>query len=105
VHNKLKPYALFFDGCIEALDGIHILAHVCHESRLDYINRKGWPIYNILGIMDMDMWFTFVGAGLFGSCHDMTVLMNCMGEANYPHPPVGMVPCYVGIAYIVFITI
>jgi hypothetical protein len=51
------------------------------------------------------MRFTFVGAGLVGSCHDMTVLMNCMGEANYPHRPVGMVPCYIGIAYIVFITI
>jgi hypothetical protein len=30
---------------------------------------------------------------------------GCIGEANYPHPPAGMVVCYVGIAYIVFITI
>jgi hypothetical protein len=69
VHNKLGPYAPFFDGCIGALDGTHILAHVCHESRLDYINRKGWPSYNILSIVDMDMRFTFVGAGLAGSYH------------------------------------
>jgi hypothetical protein len=27
------------------------------------------------------MQFTFVGAGLAGSCHDMAVLRNCMGEA------------------------
>jgi hypothetical protein len=85
VHNKLRPYALFFDGCIGALDGTHILAHVCHESRLEHKNRKGWPSYNVLAIVDMDMWFTFVGVGLPGSCHDMAVLRNCMGEANYPH--------------------
>jgi hypothetical protein len=87
-----------------ALDGAHIPSHVYHESRLAYINRKGWPRYTVLGILDMDMRFTCVGAGLGGSCHDMTVLRDCMGEANYPHPPAGMVACYVGIAYIVFIT-
>jgi hypothetical protein len=105
MHNKLRPYVPFFDRCIEALDGTHILAHVCNESRLDYINRKGWPIYNILGIVDMDMRFTFIGAGLTSSCHDMAVLSNCMGEVNCSHPPAGMVACYVGIAYIVFIMI
>jgi hypothetical protein len=104
VHNKLMPYAPFFDGCIGALDGTHILAHICHESRLDYINRKGLSSYNILGIMDMDMWFTFVGEGLAGSCHDMVVLRDCMGEANYLYLPAGMVACYVVITYIVFIT-
>ena len=78
VHKKLRPYASFFDGCIRALDGTHIPAHVCHESRLEHINRKGWPSYNLLGIVDMDMRFTFVGAGLAGSCHDMAVLRSCM---------------------------
>jgi hypothetical protein len=101
LHNKLRPYAPFFDGFIGALDGTHIPAHVCHESRLEHINRKGWPSYNVLGIVDMDMRFTFVGAGMAGSCHDMVVLRSCMGEANYPHPPTGMVACYVGIAYII----
>jgi hypothetical protein len=36
VCNKLGPYASFFDGCIGALDGTHIPAHVCHESRLEH---------------------------------------------------------------------
>jgi hypothetical protein len=40
VHNKLMLYSPFFDGCIGALDGTYILAHVGHESRLDYINKK-----------------------------------------------------------------
>jgi hypothetical protein len=79
VHKKLRLYAPFFDGCIRALDGTYIPAHVCHESRLDYINIKGRPSYNILGIVDIDMRFTFVGVGLACSCHDMAVLKNCMG--------------------------
>jgi hypothetical protein len=105
VHNKLMPYASFFGGCIGALDGTHIPAHVCHESRLDYKNIKEWPSYNVLGVVDMDMRFTFVGGRLAGSCHDMVVLRDCMGEANYPHSPACMVACYVGIAYIVFTTL
>jgi hypothetical protein len=40
VHNKLMLHAPFFDGCIGALDGTHVPAHIGHESRLDYINRK-----------------------------------------------------------------
>jgi hypothetical protein len=71
-----------------------------HTFQLTYVmsrglntNRKGWPIYNVLCIVDMDMRFTFVGAGLAGSCHGMVVLRSCMGEANYPHLPAGMVAC------------
>jgi hypothetical protein len=94
VNHKLTPYAPFFDGCIGALDGTHIPALVCQESRLDFVNRKGWPSYNVLGIVDMDMRFTFVGAGRAGSCHDMAVLRDCMRQPNYPHPPPGMVSCY-----------
>jgi hypothetical protein len=31
----------------------------------------------------MDMQFTYVGAGLASSCHDMSVLRDCMVQANY----------------------
>jgi hypothetical protein len=55
VHNKLRPYAPFFDGCIGALGDTHIPAQICHESRLEHTNRKGWPSYNVLAIVDMDM--------------------------------------------------
>jgi hypothetical protein len=105
VHNKLMSYSPFFDGCIGALDGTHIPAHVGHESRLDYINKKGWPSYNVIGIVDMGMRFTYVDVGLASSCHDMSVLRDCMVQANYPHPPAGMVACYVVTAYIVVCTL
>jgi hypothetical protein len=64
-----------------------------------------WPNYNVIGIVDMDLRFTYVGAELVGSCHDMSVLRDCMVQANYPHPPAGMMACYVGTAYIVVYTL
>ncbi|WVZ64601.1 hypothetical protein U9M48_014096, partial [Paspalum notatum var. saurae] len=89
VHPRLLRYAPYFDGCIGALDGTHIPARINHDSRLDFINRKGRTSFNVLGIVDMDMRFTYVGAGRAGSCHDMAVLRDCMQMANYPHPPAG----------------
>ena len=43
---------------------------------------------NVLGIVDMDGLFTYVGAGSAGSSHDMSVL-TYMGRPDYPHPPAG----------------
>lgn len=41
VHEELMPYAPFFDGCIDVLDGMHILVTVNRNAMLDYMNRKG----------------------------------------------------------------
>jgi hypothetical protein len=85
VHHRLFPYAPYFDGCIGALDGTHSLARINHESRLDFINRKGPASFNVLAIVDMDMCFTYVGGGMVGSCHDMAVLRDCIETTNFPH--------------------
>jgi hypothetical protein len=37
----------------------------------------------------MDGRFTFVGVGMAGSVHDMSVLRECWKEKNFPHPPHG----------------
>ncbi|WVZ88353.1 hypothetical protein U9M48_034884, partial [Paspalum notatum var. saurae] len=89
LHPRLLPYAPYFDGCIGAIDGTHIRARINHDSRLDFINRKGCTTFNVLAIVDMDMRFTYVGMGRAGSCHDMAVLRDCMATANYPHPSPG----------------
>ena len=44
---------------------------------------------NVLGIVDMDELFTYVGAGSTGSSHDMLVLTYYMGRPDYPYPPAG----------------
>ena len=74
-----------------ALDGTHIKVQVSRKSRLDFMNRKGEDTMNVLGIVDMDGLFTYVGAGSVGSSHDMSVLTYYMGRPYYPHPPAGKI--------------
>jgi hypothetical protein len=55
------------------------------------MNRKGTTSINVCAIMDMDMRFTFVGAGKVGSVHDMEVLNDCWENApTFLHPPRGV---------------
>jgi hypothetical protein len=37
----------------------------------------------------MMCWFTFVGAGKAGACHDVAVLSDCQRDPRFPHPPPG----------------
>ena len=71
------------------LDGTHIKVSVNKEAKLDYINRKGDVTINVCAIVDMDMRFTFVGARMAGSVHDMAVLRECWRQPMFPHPPQG----------------
>ena len=59
------------------------------QAKVDYINRKGDVTINVCVIVDMDGRFTFIGAGMAGSVHDMAVLRDCWVEPNFPHPPHG----------------
>ena len=59
---------------------------VSRKSRLDFMNRKGEVTMNVLGIVDMDGLFTYVGAGSAGSSHDMSVLTYYLGRLDFPHP-------------------
>jgi len=89
IHPRFDEFRPYFDGCIGALDGTHIKVQVSRKSRLDFMNRKGEVTMNVLGIVDMDGLFTYVGAGSAGSSHDMSVLTYYMGRPDYPHPPAG----------------
>ena len=89
IHPRFDEFRPYFDGCIGALDGTRIKVQVSHKSRVDFMNRKGDVTMNVLGIVDMDGLFTYVGAGSAGSSHDMSVLTYYMGRPDYPHPPAG----------------
>ena len=89
VHAQFSTYAPFFDGCIGVLDGTHIKVGVNKEAKLDYINMKGDVTINVCAIMDMDMRFMFVGAGMAGSVHDTAVLRECWRQPTFLHPPQG----------------
>ena len=89
VSHKLAAYAPWFDGCIGAIDGMHIKVEVNREANVDFFNRKGKTIINICAIVDMDGRFTYVGARKAGACHDMAVLKDYQDDASFPHPPPG----------------
>jgi len=69
VKSQLATYA-------RALDGTHIKVKVNKQAKVDYINRKGDVTINVCVIVDMDGRFTFIGAGMAGSVHDMAVLRD-----------------------------
>jgi hypothetical protein len=89
-HIELKPFAPHFDGCISAIDGTHIPVEVKRHRKLDHINRKHYASINVCAIVDMHGLFTYVGAGMVGSCHDMRVLEECLKQRRFPTPPQGM---------------
>ena len=59
------------------------------EAKIGHINRKGDTTMNVYAIMDMDGRLAYVGVGMAGSVHDMSVLKECWKEPNFPHPPTG----------------
>jgi hypothetical protein len=89
VHEDLREFEPYFDGCIRALDGTHIDVIVNKGRKEDYRNRYGDTTINVLAIVDMDMRFTFIGAGRASACHDASVLTDCKKVGNFPHPPQG----------------
>lgn len=89
-HPRLNRYAPWFDGCAGALDGTHIRVIVPRDVHDYWINRKGYTSQNVLAICDLDMRFTYVGAGKSGATHDSRVLEVCKGKAGFPFPGPGM---------------
>ncbi|TVU18893.1 hypothetical protein EJB05_35011, partial [Eragrostis curvula] len=90
VSPKVAKWSPFFDGCIGAIDGTQIEIVADKESKEDMRNRKGFPSFNVLAIVDHAMRFTFVGSGMSGACHDMYVLRECQTKPRFPKPPPGM---------------
>jgi NAD(P)H-flavin reductase len=76
-HPRLHCYMPYLDGCVGALDGVHVLVVVAREVHDEWINRKGFTSQNVLAICDHDGRFIYVGARMKGACHDMAVLREC----------------------------
>lgn len=89
--SKILRKAPEFISAIGALDGTHIPAMVSEEVKSDYIGRKGSPTQNVLVVVDFNMMFTHVFAGVPGSQHDAAILRYAWGteSATFPHPPEG----------------
>ncbi|KAL5726030.1 hypothetical protein ACHQM5_009102 [Ranunculus cassubicifolius] len=87
-HNpKYWPY---FKGCIGAIDGTHVSAHIPLASQVPFRGRKGIT-QNVMAACSFDMRFTFVNAGWEGSANDWKVFLETINNPsmNFPRPPPG----------------
>ncbi|KAL5709743.1 hypothetical protein ACHQM5_020396 [Ranunculus cassubicifolius] len=84
---KYWPY---FNGCIGAIDGTHIAAHIPLAEQVPFRGRKGITL-NVMAACSFDMKFTFVNAGWEGSANDWKIFLTTVNDPNmnFPHPPPG----------------
>ncbi|XP_029154904.1 putative nuclease HARBI1 [Nylanderia fulva] len=61
---------------IGSIDGTHIEIIPPSEGCKDFVNRKGWPSYNVLAVVDHNGRFRNIVAKHPGSCHDAAVLKD-----------------------------
>ncbi|KAL5700150.1 hypothetical protein ACHQM5_025633 [Ranunculus cassubicifolius] len=89
---KYWPY---FKGCIGAIDGTHIAAHIPLAEQVSFRGRKGIT-QNVMAACSFDMKFTFVNAGWEGSANDWSKYY--VVDAGYPNRTVFLAP-YRGVRY------
>jgi hypothetical protein len=91
VHPRLHGprFHPFFDNCIGAIDGTHIVVPL--SKVVQHTGRHRYTTQNVLVICDFDMRFTFLLAGWLGSVHDMRVFNDVTNKYGhkFPHPPSG----------------
>ena len=70
---ELDPKQRPFSGCIGALDGTHIAAHIPTEHQKRFWNRKSKISQSVLAAVHFDGTFTYVVAGGEGRIHDASL--------------------------------
>lgn len=105
-------YFPYFEHCLGALDGTHVMAKVPPELQQRFRGRKGIT-QNVLGVCNFDMNFVMALAGWEGSAHDARVLNDAvqvrkllplfdswyyLGDARYGLTPWCLTP-YCGVRY------
>ncbi|KAG5035302.1 hypothetical protein JHK87_010212 [Glycine soja] len=95
---NFQPYTLegaeankwrWFERCIGALDGTHILVTVSPYERPRYRNRKGDVSTNVLAACGPDLRFIYVLPGWEGSAGDSRVLRDALRRQNKLEIPTG----------------
>ena len=81
--SKFNP---FFEHCLGALDGTHIMAHVAEGDTGHYRNRKGSISQNVLAACTFDLRFCYVLSGWEGSAADAHILHEAR-QSTFAIPP------------------
>ena len=103
--NVSSQFSWYFRGCLGALDGTHIPAHVPEGRRIAYRNRKSQLSQNVLAACDFDLKFIYILPGWEGSAADSRVFEDAkardfaipdgrfyLGDAGYPNSASLIVP-------------
>ena len=75
-----------FKGCVGALDGTHLDAHVLEHQKRRFRNRHGYITQNVLAAVDFRMRFTYVLPGWEGSAYDGRVIKDAVRRGFKPPP-------------------
>ncbi|CAL8157103.1 unnamed protein product [Prunus armeniaca] len=83
---RFYPY---FKDCIGVIDGTHILAMVRGRDLINYCNRHGKILQNVLAACKFDLEFMYVLSGWEGSAHDSKLLNDALSRRNGLKVPQG----------------
>lgn len=76
-----------FNGCIGAIDGTHIPAHIPLRKQLRWRGHKGGITQNVLAAVRTDSSFSYVLAGAEGSMNDATLIRHALSGGKFRLPP------------------
>ncbi|CAL2257735.1 unnamed protein product [Prunus armeniaca] len=85
---KYYPY---FEKCIGAIDGTHVVAWAPAQKQTSYRGRKILITQNVMCACSFDMMFTFVYTGWEGTANDSRVFIDAVmrPENEFPFPDEG----------------
>ncbi|KAL2142021.1 hypothetical protein VTI28DRAFT_1711 [Corynascus sepedonium] len=78
---ELSPRLNAFNGCIGAIDGTHIAAHIPRHQQLRWRDRNGNVSQNVFAAVKTDFSFSYVLAGAEGSINDTSLCTQAFGRS------------------------
>jgi hypothetical protein len=76
-----------------------VRASVSKEMEISFRGRKSHPTQNVMAVVDFDLQFTFVLAGLEGTAHDALILRDALERENGLRVPQGIIKHVTLISY------
>jgi hypothetical protein len=73
-----------FNGCVGAIDGTLLPAHIPVSQQRRFFDRKGNISQNVFAAVRFDYSFSYVLAGAEGSMNDKTLLSNALARSFRP---------------------
>lgn len=86
VEIELEPKNQAFNGCVGAIDGTLLSAHIPQSQQRRFFDRKGNLSQNVFAAVRFDYTFAYVLAGAEGSMNDKSLLSHALARSFTPPP-------------------